>query len=64
MCYSRSVRNAIHAFEQKGLECLKPESCRPKTVQAQFDQTKCEALRALLQASVRGRLTNQSVSGP
>jgi transposase len=45
---TQTVRNAIHAFEQKGLACLKQESSRPKTVQAQFDQTKCEGLRALL----------------
>jgi transposase len=47
-CATQTVRNAIHAFEQKGLACLKQESCRPKTVQAQFDQAKCEALRALV----------------
>ena len=52
-CTTQTVRNAIHAFEQKGLERLKPESCRPKTVQAQFDQAKCEALRALLHQSPR-----------
>ena len=47
-CATQTVRNTIHAFEQKGLACLKQESSRPKTVQAQFDQAKCEALRALL----------------
>jgi transposase len=52
-CATQTVRNAIHAFEQKGLACLKPESSRPKTVQAQFDQAKCEALRALLHQSPR-----------
>jgi transposase len=52
-CATQTVRNAIHAFEQKGLACLKQESCRPKTVQAQFDQAKCEALRALLHQSPR-----------
>lgn len=52
-CTTQTVRNAIYAFEQKGLERLKPESCRPKTVQAQFDQAKCEALRALLHQSPR-----------
>src|SRR5258708_27973718 len=52
-CATQTVRNAIHAFEQKGLECLKPESCRPKTVQAQFDHAKWEALRALLPQSPR-----------
>jgi transposase len=47
-CATQTVRNAIHAFEQKGLACLKQESSRPKTVSAQFDQARCEALRALL----------------
>ncbi len=52
-CAAQTVRNAIHAFEQRGLACLKQESSRPKTVQAQFDQAKCEALRALLHQSPR-----------
>jgi transposase len=52
-CATQTVRNAIHAFEQKGLACLKQESSRPKTVQTQFDQAKCEALRALLHQSPR-----------
>ncbi|WP_244422422.1 helix-turn-helix domain-containing protein [Ktedonobacter racemifer] len=47
-CATQTVRNAIHAFEEKGLACLTQESSRPKTVQAQFDQVKCEALRAIL----------------
>jgi transposase len=47
-CATQTVRNAIHAFEHEGLDCLKQESSRPKTVQAQFDQARCEALRALL----------------
>jgi transposase len=47
-CVTQTVRNTIHAFEQKGVDCLKQESSRPKTVQAQFDQAKCEALRAIL----------------
>jgi DNA-binding CsgD family transcriptional regulator len=34
-CATQTVRNAIHAFEQKGLACLKQESSRPKTVRAQ-----------------------------
>lgn len=52
-CATQTVRNAIHAFEQKGLACLKQESSRPKTVYGQFDQVKCEALRALLHQSPR-----------
>ena len=52
-CATQTVRNAIHAFEEKGVACLMQESSRPKTVQAQFDQAKCEALRALLHQSPR-----------
>jgi transposase len=52
-CATQTVRNAVHAFQQRGLHCLKQESSRPKTVQAQFDQAKCEALRALLHQSPR-----------
>jgi transposase len=52
-CATQTVRNTIHAFEHKGVPCLKQESSRPKTVHAQFDQAKCEALRALLHQSPR-----------
>ena len=52
-CATQTVRNAIHAFEEKGVACLTQESSRPKTVHAQFDQAKCEALRALLHQSPR-----------
>jgi transposase len=52
-CATQTVRNALHAYAQKGLECLKQESSRPKTMQAQFDQAKCEVLRALLHQSPR-----------
>src|ERR1700730_7702137 len=50
-CATQTVRNAIHRFEEKGVACLKQESSRPKTVQAQFDQARCEALRAILHQS-------------
>lgn len=52
-CATQTVRNTIHAFEQKGLLCLKQESSRPKTVHAQFDQAKGEALRAVVHQSPR-----------
>jgi transposase len=52
-CDTQTVRNAIHAYAQKGLACLKQESSRPKTVLGQFDQAKCEALRALVHQSPR-----------
>jgi len=47
-CATQTVRNTIHAYAHKGAACLKQESSRPKTVLAQFDQAKCEALRAIL----------------
>jgi biotin operon repressor len=59
-CATQTVRNAIHAFEQRGVDCLQQESSRPKTVQAQFDQAKCEELRAMLHKSPRifGKMTS------
>jgi|SRR5216684_5250715 len=47
-CATQTVRNAIHAFEEKGVACFTHASSRPKTVQAHFDQAKCEVLRAIL----------------
>src|SRR6266704_5499075 len=52
-CAVHTVRNTLHAFEQRGLACLKQESSRPKTIHAEFDQPKCEALRAVLHQSPR-----------
>jgi transposase len=52
-CAVQTVRNTLHAFEQRGLACLKQESSRPKTIHAEFDQQKCEALRAMLHQSPR-----------
>lgn len=52
-CSTQTVRNAIRAFEEKGVACLAQESTRPKTVQAQFDQAKCEKLYIMLHQSPR-----------
>jgi transposase len=52
-CAVQTVRNALHAFERSGLACLKKESSRPKTIHAEFNQPKCEALRAVLHQSPR-----------
>jgi len=43
----------LHAFEEDGLSCLKQLSSRPKTIHVEFDQPKCEALRAVLHQSPR-----------
>ena len=52
-CSVQTVRNTIRAFEQQGLECLKAESSRPKTVKPIFDENKQAQLRSLLHANPR-----------
>jgi transposase len=52
-CATQTVRTTLHAFEEEGLNCLQQQSSRPKTMQAEFDQPKCEALRAMLHQSPR-----------
>jgi transposase len=52
-CATQTVRNTLHAFEADGLTCLKQQSSRPKMIHAEFDQPKCEALRAMLHQSPR-----------
>src|SRR3712207_311306 len=47
-CGSQTVRNAIHAFNERGLDALTPGSSRPKRVYAAFDQESAEALREML----------------
>src|SRR5689334_644202 len=50
-CATQTVRNTLHAFAEEGLRCLHQQSSRPKTIHAEFDQAKCEALRAMLHQS-------------
>ena len=52
-CNDQTVRNAIHAFHARGLAALQPQSSRPHTLQAIFDQRRRERLRALLHQSPR-----------
>src|SRR5215210_2431216 len=48
-CNSQTVRNAIHAFNEKGLpQALWQGSKRPHTVHRAFDPEQAEALRELL----------------
>src|ERR1041384_8316079 len=47
-CTDQTVRNAIHAFHQRGLAVLHPLSSRPHTTSTIFDAGTCESLRALL----------------
>lgn len=52
-CTDQTVRNAIHAFHQRGLAGLQPQSSRPHTISMIFDLGVCESLRALLHQSPR-----------
>ena len=52
-CGSQTVRNAIHAFNERGLDALVAASSRPKRTQAAFDQKSAEAVRELLHRSPR-----------
>ena len=52
-CAVQTVRNTLHAFQASGLTCLKQQSSRPKTIHAEFDPPRCEALRAVLHQSPR-----------
>jgi transposase len=52
-CGEQTVRNAIHAFNVRGLEALSPGSSRPHTVHSAFDAAGIERLRALLHRSPR-----------
>src|SRR5215211_5484138 len=42
-CASQTVRNAIRAFNERGLDVLVPGSSRPKHVHAAFDEKGAEA---------------------
>jgi transposase len=52
-CTDQTVRNALHAFHQRGLTALQPQSSRPHTTSTIFDAGTCESLRALLHQSPR-----------
>jgi transposase len=53
-CNPQTVRNAIHAFNERGLpEALEPGSKRPHTIHRAFDPEHAEALRELLHQKPR-----------
>jgi transposase len=52
-CNDQTVRNAIVAFNERGISSLRMGSRRPKTAQATFDAERTEHLRALLHHSPR-----------
>jgi hypothetical protein len=47
------VRNVINPFHSEGVDCLRPKSRRPKTVQPIFNPERTERLRAIVHQSPR-----------
>jgi transposase len=52
-CNDQTVRNALAAFEAKGLEALRPGSCRPHRISVSFEEGQVEQLKELLHHSPR-----------
>lgn len=52
-CASQTARNAIRAFNQRGMEALTPGSSTPKRVHAAFEAESAERLRGMLHRSPR-----------
>lgn len=52
-CHEQTVRNALHAFNRRGVRALQPQSSRPPRTHAAFDADGRERLRALLHRSPR-----------
>jgi transposase len=52
-CSDRTVRDAIHAFNDRGVAALTPGSHRPRTVRPAFDPAGADRLRDLLHRSPR-----------
>ena len=52
-CSDQTVRNAVAAFNARGLDALHPGSSRPHTIRPAFSAEQAEQLRALLHQSPR-----------
>ena len=52
-CASQTARNAIRAFNQRGMDALTPGSSTPKRVYCAFDAQSAERLRGMLHRSPR-----------
>lgn len=52
-CGSQTARNAIHAFNRRGMDALIVGSSRPTRVHAAFEERAAEALKELLHRSPR-----------
>jgi transposase len=52
-CGQQTVRDAIHDFNERGLDSLVAKSSRPRRTQAAFDEERAEPLREMLHRSPR-----------
>jgi transposase len=52
-CGDQTVRNAVHAFNARGLDALRPGSRRATTIHVAFSPATAERLRTLLHQSPR-----------
>jgi transposase len=52
-CGQQTVRDAIHDFNDRGLDALTPGSSRSKRTRAVFDENRTEQLREMLHRSPR-----------
>ena len=52
-CGEQTVRDAIHDFNERGLDALVARSSRPKRTREAFDKESAEALREMLHRSPR-----------
>jgi transposase len=52
-CGQQTVRDAIHDFNERGLDALEAGSSRPKCTRAAFDEESAEAVREMLHRSPR-----------
>lgn len=52
-CGSQTARDAIHDFNERGLDALEAGSSRPKRTRSAFDEKRAEAVRELLHRSPR-----------
>ncbi len=52
-CAQQTVRNAIHAFDERGPDALLAKSSRPERTRDAFDERSAEALREMLHRSPR-----------
>lgn len=52
-CGSQTVRDAIHDFNERGLNALEAGSSRPREVHAAFDESAAESLRQILHHNPR-----------